>query len=215
MINKFEVSAETRSVQGKSASRRLRREGKLPGVLYGGGKEPTSLQLNHTELMLQSDNEAFYSHILTLKVAGVGDEQVVVKAMQRHPVRPAILHVDFLRVSDDSPLTMRIPVHFRNGDVCPAVKSGGGTVQYYTHEVEVMCLPKHLPEYIEVDMMPVAVGQTLHLADLNLPEGVQIALIAKVVDNQTNLPVVTIHPPKVVEETPAAAAKAAKGKGKK
>lgn len=210
MSHKFEVSAAPRTVQGKSASRRLRRDGKVPAILYGAGQEPVSLQIDHTHLMLQSDHEAFYSTILTLKVAGSAEQQVIIKDMQRHPVRPLILHADFLRVSDTENIVLRVPVHFIHEDTCPAVKSGGGTIIHYLSEVEVVCLPKDLPEYVTVDMNTVALGQTVHLGDLKLPDGVQVYSIARGGDPQ--LPVVHILPPKIVEEAPAAAA--AKGKGK-
>lgn len=210
MSHKFEVSAEPRTVQGKSASRRLRRDGKVPAILYGAGQEPVSLQIEHNHLMLQSDHEAFYSTILTLKVAGHGEQEVIIKDMQRHPVRPLILHADFLRVSATENIVLRVPVHFTHEDTCPAVKSGGGTIIHYLSEVEVICLPKDLPEYVTVDMNTVALGQTVHLGDLKLPEGVKVYSIARGGDPQ--LPVVHIQPPKIVEEAPAAAA--AKGKGK-
>ncbi|MSQ69493.1 MAG: 50S ribosomal protein L25/general stress protein Ctc, partial [Gammaproteobacteria bacterium] len=174
----FEVTAEQRTLQGKSASRRLRRDGKLPAILYGAGKEPVCLQLHHNKMVLQSEHEAFYSHILTLKMPDGTDEKVILKAMQRHPVRPLILHMDFLRINENEELTMRVPLHFLNQDICPAVKSGGGTVIHYAGEVMLSCLPSDLPEYIAVDLLTVGLGQTLHFSDLHLPAGVRIAPLA-------------------------------------
>lgn len=209
MQTKFEVTAEPRTVQGKSASRRLRHDGKVPGILYGGGGEPAPIQIGHNHLMLQSEHEAFYSSILLLKI-GETRQEVIIKDMQRHPVRPQILHVDFVRISESEMLVMRIPVHFINQDTCPAVKSGGGTVIHYINEVEITCLPKDLPEYINVDMHAVGLGQILHLGELKLPAGVQVYSIFRGGDPMR--PVVFIEPPRVVEEAPAAAA--AKGKAK-
>ena len=213
MNKQFEVTATPRAAQGKSASRRLRREGKVPAILYGAGQEPAALELSHNDLALQSDHESFYSTILTLKVVGRMDEKVVIKAMQRHPVRPLIMHCDFLRVSDSEALTLRIPVHFLNGDTCPAVKSGGGTIHHYFSDIEVTCLPKDLPTHLEVDMNTVGLGKTLHLKELQLPAGVKVAALERGGDPMA--PVVTIEAPKAVEETQAAAAAAAKGKAAK
>ena len=212
MTQTFEVTASPRSAQGKSASRRLRRDGKVPAILYGAGQEPSALELNHNDLVLQSDHESFYSSILTLKVAGRVDEKVVIKAMQRHPVRPLIMHCDFLRVSDNEEISLRIPVHFLNAESCPAVKSGGGTVHHFISEVEVTCLPKDLPTHIDVDMNSVGLGKTLHLKELPLPAGVRVTSIVRGGDPM--LPVVTIEAPKAVEETQAAAAAAAAAKAK-
>lgn len=207
----FEVTAELRTLQGKSASRRLRRDGKLPAILYGAGQAPVCLQLHHNKMVLQSEHEAFYSHILTLKMPDGTDEKVILKAMQRHPVRPIILHMDFLRINENEELTMRVPLHFLNQDICPAVKSGGGTVIHYAGEVMLSCLPKDLPEYISVDLLTLGLGQTLHFSDLVLPAGVRIAPLAA--GGDASLPVIMIQAPRVVEEAPtAAAAKGAKGK---
>ena len=216
MTQSFEVKASPRTAQGKSASRRLRRDGKVPAILYGAGQEPAALELHHNDLVLQSDHEAFYSTILTLKVAGRMDEKVVIKAMQRHPVRPLIMHCDFLRVSDNEELSLRIPVHFLNTESCPAVKSGGGTVHHFISDVEVTCLPKDLPTHIDVDMNTVGLGKTLHLKELPLPAGVRVTSIVRGGDPM--LPVVTIEAPRAAEETQAAAAAAAakaKAGGKK
>lgn len=201
MHNKFEVTAEPRSTQGKSASRRLRRTGKVPAILYGAGKEPASIQLDHNEMLLHTEHEAFYSHILTLKLTG-GDEKVVLKAMQRHPVRPLILHVDFLRINEAEELTLRVPLHFINEDAAPAVKTNGGVVSHHMSDIEVMCLPKDLPEYIEVDLMDLEIGHTIHLSELKMPAGVRVASIVHGGDPM--LPVVSINAPKVADAAPAA-----------
>lgn len=202
MQNRFEVTAEPRSMQGKSASRRLRRTGKVPAILYGAGKEPASIQLDHNEMLLHTEHEAFYSHILSLKFTNGAEEKVVLKAMQRHPVRPLILHVDFLRINEAEELTLRVPLHFVNEDSAPAIKTNGGVVSHHMSDIEVMCLPKDLPEYIEVDLMDVAIGDTVHLSELKLPAGVRIASIVHGGDPM--LPVVSINAPKAADAAPAA-----------
>ena len=210
MLNKFEIIAEPRTAQGKGASRRLRREGKIPAIMYGAGKEPTNIEIDHEKTMLQTEYEAFYSHILTIKLNG-NDEKVVVKDMQRHPVRKLILHMDFLRVDENAEITLRVPVHFTNEDIAVGVKQGGGIITHYINDLEISCLPKDLPEYIEVDLATLAVGQVIHLSDLTLPAGVRIASLAH--GGDSSLPVVTCIALKV-EVQEAAPAAAAKGKGK-
>lgn len=202
MQNRFEVTAEPRSMQGKSASRRLRRTGKVPAILYGAGKDPASIQLDHNEMLLHTEHEAFYSHILSLKFTNGAEEKVVLKAMQRHPVRPLILHVDFLRINEAEELTLRVPLHFVNEEAAPAVKTNGGIVSHHMSDIEVMCLPKDLPEYIEVDLMDVAIGDTVHLSELKLPAGVRIASIVHGGDPMQ--PVVSINAPKAADAAPAA-----------
>lgn len=212
MINTFELAAEPRTAQGKGASRRLRRDGKIPAIIYGANQAPVPVQLEHEKTYLQSENEAFYSHILTLKL-GAAEEKVVVKDMQRHPVRKLIMHMDFLRVDENAEFTLRVPLHFLNEDTCIGVKQGGGTIAHQMSDIEVMCLPKDLPEFIAVDLANLATGHTLHLSDLVLPAGVRIASIAH--GGESSLPVVTCHAPKVVEEAAAAPApggKASTGK---
>ena len=202
MLNKFEISAEPRTAQGKGASRRLRRLGKIPAILYGADKEPTTLQLDHNQMWLQTENEAFYSHILTLKLDG-NEEKVVVKDMQRHPFRQLIMHMDFLRINEAEELTLRVPLHFINEDTCIGVKQGGGVISHQLSDLEIICLPRDLPEFIEVDLANVELGQTLHLADLILPTGVRIASLAH--GGDASLPVVSCHLPRTVEEAAPAA----------
>jgi len=196
-MNQFEMTAEPRVDQGKGASRRLRREGKVPAVLYGAGKEAVAIQLDHNSLRRQLQSEAFYSHILHLSLNGT-DEQVVLKDVQRHPVRPQILHIDLLRIDENEELEMRVPVHTINEEQCIGVKTKGGLINHQMNEVEVLCLPKNLPEYIEVDVAELDVGDTVHLEDLQLPEGVRSAVIAHGGDG--SLPVVSVQMPKIVIE---------------
>lgn len=220
-MQQFEVKAESRSEQGKGASRRLRRDGKVPGILYGTGKEALAITVSHEELKHQLDKEAFFSHILTLHLGGKS-ERVVLKDLQRHPFRPLIVHVDFQRIAEDKELTMRVPIHFQNEDRCVGVRTGGGVISHITTEVEVSCLPRDLPEFIAVDLADINVGVTLHLSDLQLPPGVSIYALKH--GGDASLPVVSVHIPRAIEveeapvapteavaETPEAAAKPAEG----
>ncbi|MCE2027178.1 50S ribosomal protein L25/general stress protein Ctc [Sessilibacter corallicola] len=172
MAEDFVLSAEVREVSGKGASRRLRREqGLVPGIIYGGDKEPTQITLAHKDLIKQLENEAFYSHIVTLNI-GSGSESVILKDLQRHPAKPIILHADFLRVSADQKLHTKVPLHFINEASSVGVKTQGGVVTHNITELDITCLPKDLPEFIEVDVAALEVGQSLHISEITLPEGV-------------------------------------------
>jgi len=201
-MNKFEIAAVTRADRGKGASRRLRREGKLPAVLYGGHSDPVAITLDHNDILLHTAHEAFYSHILTLNLDGK-TERVVVKDMQRHVYKPRIHHMDLLRVSETEVLNMRVPLHFLNEDTCVGVKVGGGVISHQQSDIEITCLPKDLPEFIEVDLKDMNVGDTLHIGELTLPEGVQITALLHGGDD--TLPVVTVYAPKGGEADAASA----------
>lgn len=192
-MNKFEIEAESRNDMGKGASRRLRRAGKVPAIVYGAHKDPVTIQLNHNEMLQHTELEAFYSHILDLKIDGA-PEKVVVKDMQRHPVKPFIMHMDFLRIDESAAITMRVPLHFLNEDTCVGVKQGGGVVSHQMNDLEITCLPKDLPEYIEVDLAALDVGDTLHLGQVQVPEGVEIAALAHGGDE--SLPVASVQLPR-------------------
>ena len=196
----FEVEATIRQEIGKGASRRLRHEKKVPGVIYGGGKEPVSLTLEHNKLSKSLENEAFYSHILTLKT-GAESERVILKDVQRHPYKALIIHVDFQRVRADEKLYMHVPLHFIGGDKAPGVKEGG-IISHVENDVEISCLPDNLPEYIEVDISELALNQNLHLSDLKLGKGVEIVALAQG-DDKT---IVSLHIPRIEEEPIAAEA---------
>lgn len=211
MKTDYTLNAETRSDMGKGASRRLRRANKVPAVMYGAGDQPTALTVDHDELFKSLENEAFYSHILTINVDGK-PVKAVLKDLQRHAFRPVIQHMDLLRVSENQALHMHVPLHFSGAEGCPGVKAGG----LFTREindVEVICLPKDLPEYIQVDVSGMNLNQILHLSDLMLPAGVQIVALSAGADH--DLPVASIHMPRGAEEAapaaPAAAALAAEG----
>ena len=187
----FNLDASIRTDLGKGASRRLRREEKLPGIIYGGEEAPVSITLDHNKVNNAADFEAFYSHVLTLNVDGKATE-VLVKDMQRHPYKPKIMHIDFQRVVAGQDVHTNVPLHFVNEEKSAAVKAGG-IAEHHVTEIEVTCLPKDLPEFIEVDMAAVEMGQTLHLSDLALPAGVASVELAK--DDETHdLAVVTVKP---------------------
>lgn len=196
-MDTFKFAAETRNDRGKGASRRLRRDGKIPAILYGAGNDPVAIQLGHNDMLLHTDHEAFYSHILTLTLDG-RPEPVVLKDMQRHVYKRAILHMDFQRVSETEELSMRVPIHFLNEEKCIGVKQNGGVISHLMSDLEIKCLPKDLPESIEVDVQAMDLGDTIHLSELNIPEGVTLDLLSGGSDD--DLPVVSVHLPRVVEE---------------
>lgn len=193
----FAIVAAPRDDKGKGASRRLRRTGYVPGILYGADKDPVSIQLEHNDVLKHTELEAFYSHILTLKLPS-GSERVVLKDMQRHPYKAQVMHMDFLRVRENEMLTMRVPLHFINEEKCVGVKDHGGVVSHLMAELEILCLPRDLPEYIEVDVLALDVGDSLHLSDLKVPEGVEIAALASGGDPAQ--PVVSVQVPRVAVE---------------
>ncbi len=196
-MNQLELNAELREDMGKGASRRLRRAGKLPGVVYGAEKEATSITLEHDDVIHKLEQEAFYSSILTLKI-GKSKDKVVLKDLQRHPYKSFILHLDLQRISESEKLTMRVPIHFINEDKCVGVKEGGGVISHVMTELEISCLPKDLPEYIEIDIAEVKLHDTIHLGDLKLPEGVESYILSHGGDAAAS--VVSVHIPKAVEE---------------
>ena len=199
-MNEFEVVAEQRSLLGTNASRRLRRTGMVPAILYGGGKDPIPLSIEENRIRKQIENEAFASHILTVKIGGV-ESQAVLKSVHRDPASERVMHMDFQRISATSEIHMHVPLHFVNEESCLG-KKAGGIVTHLLVEVEVGCLPKDLPEYIEVDMAALDVGDSVHLSELPLPEGVHVMTLAHNPDNDQ--PVVSVqHPQKLEVETVA------------
>ncbi|MDY6979638.1 MAG: 50S ribosomal protein L25/general stress protein Ctc [Pseudomonadota bacterium] len=195
-MSDFVLQAESRSDQGKGASRRLRRTGRVPAVMYGAGKDPAMLSLDHDELVNQLKNEAFFSSILTVKV-GNNEDQVILKDLQRHPGKPYILHMDLLRVSANEAIRVNVPLHFMNEEKCPGVKEGG-VITHNLTEVEVSCLPGNLPEYIELDLAQLDIDQTVHMSELKLPEGVE--LVELMHGEEHDQPVVAIHMPRAAKE---------------
>ena len=169
----FEVKAELRGDLGKGASRRLRRAGKVPAILYGGGQDPLPLVLEQLSIDLQLQNEAIYSHVLTLNL-GDRTESVVLRDLQRHPFKPTVLHLDFMRVSADRKLRVHVPLHFINEEISPAGKTADVLVTHELKEVHIACLPKDLPQSIEVDLASLTAGDIIYLSQLKLPAGVEI-----------------------------------------
>jgi large subunit ribosomal protein L25 len=186
MSETFEVIAQLRSDAGKGASRRLRREGQVPAIVYGGHQPPEMISIAHNELLQQLGHEAFYSHILDLNL-GDQHSRVVLKDLQRHPAKPFVLHVDFQRVSMDEKIRMMVPLHFLNESTCKGVKMGGA-VSHNLTEIEITCLPSDLPEFIGIDMTNLDVGDIVHLSEVPLPQGVELAHAP-----DPDVPVVIIH----------------------
>jgi large subunit ribosomal protein L25 len=204
MTDLFTLDAEVRTDLGKGASRRLRHADKVPAILYGEGQEPISLTLAHNKVYRAQQEEAFYSHVLTINVDG-NSVECLLKDMQRHPFKNVVMHLDFLRVDANHPIHMNVPVHFINEDV---VAKTGATIAHHVTEIAITCLPGNLPEFLDVDMSAMEVGQTLHLSDVKLPEGVTSDELTK--GESHDHAVVTANAPKVVageddEETAAAA----------
>ncbi|TLU67538.1 50S ribosomal protein L25/general stress protein Ctc [Thalassotalea litorea] len=198
----FTLDAEVRTDMGKGASRRLRHANKVPAIVYGAGKEPVSITLAHNKVFRAQEEEAFYSHVLTLNV-GKEAVEVVIKDMQRHPFKPQIMHMDFLRVDAKKELHTNVPLHFINEDV---VAKTGAVIAHSANEIEVACLPANLPEFIEVDVKDLEVGQTIHLSDIALPKGVTSVELAKGEDHDQA--VVTASAPKVSSDDDDAAEEA-------
>jgi large subunit ribosomal protein L25 len=205
---KIAIKAEPRTLQGTGASRRLRREGKVPGIVYGGSEPAVTIELDHNALFHHLRNEKFHASILTLKLDG-GTEQVLLRAVNMHPFKLQVQHIDFQRVSAKEKIHMKVPLHFVNAEASPAVKVSGGIISHVANELDVRCLPADLPEYIEVDLSKLEINDSIHVRDLALPNGVELML-----RGQENPPVATAQVPKAaIEEEEAAAAAAATAEG--
>ncbi len=218
MKTSFELVAELRNGQGKSASRLLRRSGKVPAILYGGHSEASQLALEHQKLLVLLDNEKFYSSIIAIKM-GDKMQPVILKDLQRHPAKNVILHVDLQRVLDNEKIRMTIPLHFRGAAGAPGVKTEGGLVSHLKSDVEVLCLPKDLPEFLELDLSEMHISEMKRLSDIPLPPGVDLVDLT----HGRDIAVVSIHHPRAEKEeavvaavaTEAAPAAAAAGDAKK
>jgi large subunit ribosomal protein L25 len=204
----FELSAEPRNDQGKGASRRLRHSGKVPAILYGAHAEPVRLSLEHHKLLPLVADEKFYSSIISVNV-GAQKQPVIVKDVQMHPARNAIVHLDLQRVLENEKIRLHLPIHFRGEAASPGVKTQGGVVSHHMADMEVTCLPKDLPEHIELDLSAMNLNDTLYLTDIKVPAGVTISALA----HGANPPVVSIHAPRVAEPEPTAEAAAAPAEG--
>lgn len=194
MPQPIELNASPRTELGTGASRRLRRQGEnLPGIIYGGDGAPQPVTLSANELTKAMQQEAFLSQIVNVRVDGT-EQQALVRDLQLHPVNEKVLHVDFLRVDADRPIQTNVPLHFVNESKCVGVRTGGGSIAHNLVDVEVSCLPKDLPEFIEVDLAALEVGQALHLSDLSVPEGVTLVALGYGEDH--DIPVVSVQPPR-------------------
>ena len=201
---KFEIHAQKRAAQGTGASRRLRRTGKVPGIIYGGASDPVNIELEHRDLYQKMKMEAFHASILTLDLEG-GKQEVLLRAFNMHPFKAQVQHVDFQRVSKDRKIHMKVPLHFVNAEKSPGVKEQGGVVNHVLNELDIACFPDDLPEFIEVDLGALAVGNSIHARELALPKGVEAVL------HKDDNPVVAtvVVPTLITEEEEAAAAEAA------
>ena len=195
MSTGFALEIEDRPQLGTGNSRRLRRQGKVPAVIYGGGRKPRSVAVDHAKLLREMEREAFYTSILTVTLGEVS-QPVVVKDLQRHPSMSQVLHLDFQRIREDEKITLSIPIHYLGMDVAIGVREQGGEVTVQLTEVEVSCLPRDLPEYIEVDISDLELNQRLHLTDLQIPPGVELPPLVQ----EQNPSIVTINPPRREEE---------------
>ena len=193
----FKIEASVRDDLGKGASRRLRREGNIPAIVYGGKKPPVSLTINHNELLKHLDHEAFFSHILELNVDGETDE-VVLRDLHRHPYKnTVVLHADFQRITRGQKMRMHVPLHFENREESKGAKAGG-VISVIHNEIEIECLPRQLPEYLTIDLADLDVNEAVHLSEIKLPEGISIPELA--LGEEHDVAVVAIHPPKVEKE---------------
>ena len=181
------INVELRKDVGKGASRRLRREGKVPAVIYGGRKDPVSLTLELNDLLHATENEAFYASILEIRIDEKTSQQAVVRDMHRHPFKPVIMHIDFLRVSAKEFLKMMVPVHFVGEEDSPAGKASGVVIQHLVTEVEISALPKDLPEFVSIDLSEMDAGDAVMMSDLQLPEGVEIPALLISEENDAQL----------------------------
>ena len=197
MSTNFTINAKSREDTGKGASRRLRRlTGEVPAIIYGGKTDSEKISILHKDITKALENDAVYSSIISLSIDGKA-EDTIIKDIQRHPAKQIILHMDFLRVSKTTKLQTRVPLNFINEDICVGVKLGGGLIAHTMTDIEVSCLPKDLPESIDVDMAEIDVGQIVHLSDLTLPDGVESVSLSQGTDY--DLTVATVNKQKAVE----------------
>ena len=194
----IELNAATRTDEGKGASRRLRHAEKMPAIIYGGGKDPVSLVFEQKDIRAHQDTEIFYASLIDLKIDGKKAEKVIVRDVQHHPYKMDMMHVDFQRVDAKSKMHMHVPIHFTGEDESPGVKTGG-LVSHVVTEVEVLCLPKDIPEFIEVDLSKLDTGDSFHLTEIVMPEGVELTALLHGDENH-DTSIASIHAPKVVIE---------------
>ena len=219
MAEEFDLIAENREDMGKGASRRRRRKGLVPAIIYGAGRPPRALAFDHNKVLKQLESESFYSSVLNIKV-GDKSQAAILKDLQRHPAKRQILHMDFQRIVEDEAIRMNVPIHFLGEDVAPGVKQGGGKVSHLMTDVEVTCLPKDLPEFLEVDVSALELDAMLHLSDIKLPSGVEIPELAQGAEHDQAIVAIHVIKAAPVEEAapeeaaePEEAAPAAEAEG--
>ena len=194
MSDQFELYAEVREDMGKGASRRLRRlADQVPAIIYGGDKDPQPLSIIRKDLEKSLENEAFFSHVLVININGK-KEKAILKDLQRHPARNSVTHADFMRVNEKVAIKVHVPIHFLNEKTCHGVKVQGGMIQHQATDIEVLCLPSDIPEFIEVDMAEVKTGDIIHLSDITLPAGVTSVALSLGEDH--DLAIASVVPPK-------------------
>ena len=193
----IELNAELRTEMGKGASRRLRHANKIPAIVYGAGKDPENLTLEQKDVQYELQHEAFYTQVLELNIGGK-KQDVLLRDLQHHPYRQDILHMDFQRVDAKKEVHVNVPLHFMNVDVAPGVKTEGGAINHVVTEVEIVCFPKDIPEYIEVDLSELHMGEIVHLSDLKMPKGVEVLALKQ--GEEHDSAIASIHVRKVVEE---------------
>ena len=191
MAKEFDLIADFREEQGKGASRRLRHTGKVPAIIYGAGRPARSITFDHNEVIQQLDNESFYSSILNVKV-GDKSQAAILKDVQRHPAKRLIMHIDLQRIVEDQAIKMNVPIHYLGEEEAVGVRDGGGTVTKMVNDVEITCLPKDLPEYLELDISHLGLDEMMYITDIKMPEGVEIVGLAQAEEEQAQ-PIVSIH----------------------
>jgi len=190
MSKDFDLIAEIREDRGKGASRRLRHQGLVPAIIYGAGRPARALTFQHSKVIRQLENESFYSSILNIQV-NEKSQAAILKDIQRHPAKPLIMHMDFQRIVEDERIRMNVPIHYTNADEAVGVKEEGGSVSQLITDIEIICLPKDLPEYFEVDIQNLGLNEMLHISDIKLPEGVEIPVLAQ--GPEQDRPIVSIQ----------------------
>ncbi|NNC24420.1 50S ribosomal protein L25/general stress protein Ctc [Salinisphaera sp. USBA-960] len=204
-MDEFELEAKPRTETGRGPNRRLRRSGWVPAIIYGGNGEPSKIALEQDDLCHHLENEAFFSHVIRIKIEGGKSEDAILRDLQRHPARPFVEHADFQRVVANQPLRMGVPLHFAGAEECPGVVEENGIVEHNLNEVEIECLPRHLPEYIEVDCHNLNVNDTVHLSELTMPANVTLVALMGETDedeeSSRDQSVVTVSLPRAEVET--------------
>jgi large subunit ribosomal protein L25 len=183
MSDNIHLNAEPRSVSGKGASRRLRHQGLVPAIVYGGDVDPAQISLKQNEFNHQLENEAIYTQVIDLQIGG-DTEEVILRDLQRHPYKSKVMHADFFRIDKNTPIKVVVPIHVNNTEECVGVKLDGGMLTQLVTEIEVIALPKHLPEYLELDAENLHLGEALHLSDIKMPEGVEITAMLNVEETE-------------------------------